>query len=233
MDKIKKYFSETIDNYDTVADRVVFKNEELHKNLIDAIPFKKNRAIKVLDLGCGTGHGMQVLCDLFLKAEVTGIDFSNKMIMQTKKYLSKYSKRIKLIENDFNKVDFEQEYDAIISAIAIHNSSHNLKKRLFKKIYNSLSRKGVFINGDFYADDSVSINKQLKKLYRDYLYRNLSGRELKVWLNHAFEEDKPMSLTKQFTILRRINFQQPKLLWRFNNEAIYIAYKNLTIHHKN
>ena len=59
--KMKKaifdHFSKTVDDYDTVCCRVVMKNEELHKTLVDAIPFDTEKEIRIMDLGCGTGHG--------------------------------------------------------------------------------------------------------------------------------------------------------------------------------
>ena len=53
----------------------------------------------------------------------------------------------------------------------------------------------------------------------------ITGDELKAWLRHAFEEDLPMSLSEQFTILKEIGFSNIKLLWLYNNQALHIAYK--------
>jgi hypothetical protein len=52
MNEIKKHFSKTVGDYDTVANRVVFKNDELHNELVKAIPFDKNKMLNILDLGC-------------------------------------------------------------------------------------------------------------------------------------------------------------------------------------
>lgn len=195
MDKILSHFSETVDDYDTVADKVVFKNEELHIKLVNAIPFKRDEKLNILDLGCGTGHGMKLVAELFPNSIITGIDFSPKIISKAKEKLLEFSKRVKLIEADFNEISFEN-YDVIISAIAIHNSTHTQKENLFNKIFNSLNRGGVFINADFFEDEPKEDNEHNQKQYEVFLRDNLSGNELKVWLKHAFEEDMPMSLSK-------------------------------------
>lgn len=225
MDKIKKHFSKTVDDYDTVADKVVFKNDELHEQLVRVITFDKNKELMILDLGCGTGHGMRLIAKLFPKSKITGIDFSPKMIEKSSENLSIFKSRIKLLEINFNDYPFNQKYDVIISAIAIHNSTHSQKKKLFKKIFNSLNDGGLFINADFYEHDSAEINDEMKNIYRKFLKENLSGNELEVWLEHAFEEDMPMSLAQQSLILKNNGFSDFKLIWMFNNEVIYVAKK--------
>ncbi|MCK5211944.1 methyltransferase domain-containing protein [Candidatus Parcubacteria bacterium] len=225
MNKIKTHFSKTVDDYDTVANKVVFKNNELHNELINAISFNRDKKINILDLGSGTGHGMELVAKRFPKAKITGIDFSPIMIEKAKKNLLPFSNRIKLLEIDFRDYDFNQKFDVVISAIAIHNITHKQKKWLFEKIFNSLNDGGLFINADFYEHESKIINDRIKAIYKNFLRKNLSGDELKTWLRHAFEEDMPMSLTKQTSALKKIGFDKFKLLWIFNNEIIYIANK--------
>ena len=227
MNKVKIHFSKTVYDYDTVADNVVFRNSELHNELVKAISFDKNKELNILDLGCGTGHGMKLVANLFPKAKITGVDFSPVMIRKAKKNLSSFSDRIKLLEIDFNDYEFDQKFDAIISAIAIHNITHKQKKNLYKKIFDSLNSGGSFINADFYEHEPKTINNKIKKIYENFLRRNLSGYELKIWLRHIFKEDMPMSLTKQLAILKKIGFDKFELLWVFNNEAIYIANKQI------
>ncbi len=225
QDKIKTHFSKTVADYDTVADDVVFKNNELHRELVNAVPFEKNRELEILDLGCWTGHGMEVILEEYPKAKITGVDFSATMIQRTKENLSYLSNRIDLWESDFMEFEFEKRYDVVISAVAIHNITHEEKKVLFEKIYDCLNDWGVFINADFYEHESDSVNEKLKKVYRKYLEQNLNWEELEVWLRHAFEEDMPMSLSKQESILKKVWFKEFNLCWLFNNEAVYIAKK--------
>lgn len=225
MDKIKTHFSKTVNDYNTVVDKVVFKNDELHNVMVNALSFDKDRELNILDLGCGTGHGMRLVAEHFPKAKITGIDFSSIMIEKAKNNLLFFSDRIKLLEADFNDYHFDSKYDAVISAIAIHNCTHDQKTILFKKISDSLNNGGLFVNADFYEHDSVDINNGIKVIYRNFLKQNLSGDELDVWLKHAFEEDKPMTLSQQSSILKEIGFSEFILLWIFNNEAIYVAKK--------
>ncbi|MCK5016616.1 MAG: class I SAM-dependent methyltransferase [Candidatus Peribacteraceae bacterium] len=225
MDEIRTHFSKTVDDYDTVSDKVVMKNNEMHKCLVDAISFEKNKELKILDLGCGTGHGMKLIMKMFPNAIATGIDYSHKMIEKSKKNLSEFLDRVVLVEEDFNKIDLTEKYDVIVSAAAIHNSSHENKQTLFKKIYNALKEDGIFINADFIRAQTDDLNNQYREIYRKFLENNLCREELKIWLKHAFEEDMPMKLSEQFIILKNHGFANVKIVWQFNHEVVYIAKK--------
>lgn len=225
MDDIKIHFTKTVGDYDTVADNVVFKNDELHEFLIDALDFEIERELKILDLGCGTGHGMGLIARKFPNAKIVGMDFSARMIEKAAVRLAEFGQRMQLIEGDFTEKDFLKGYDAIVSAVAIHNCTHEKKSALFAKIFDSLNDGGIFVNGDFYEHESPLMNQRLQALYRRFLEKNLSGEELQVWLRHAFEEDMPMKLSQQFQILENCGFNRMEIKWLYNNEAVYVAKK--------
>ena len=225
MADIYAHFSKTVNDYDIVADKVVMKNNELHDALVNAIAFAADKELNVLDLGCGTGHGLQLILEKFSNAQVTGVDFSPRMIAKSQKKLEKYGERVKLIEKDFNEMEFNEKYDVIVSALAIHNSSHQQKEALFKKIFQALNKDGIFINGDFVEGETSELNEQYRAVYKNFLENNLTGEQLKVWLRHAFEEDRPLALSQQFKLLKNLGFRELKLLWQFNNEVTYLAEK--------
>jgi len=225
MNNIYAHFSKNVNDYDTVSEKVVMKNTELHNALVGAISLDSNAKLDFLDLGCGTGHGMSLILDRFKNSKITGVDFSKKMIEKSKNKLSEFKGRFNLIEQDFNFMELGKNRDAIVSAIAIHNSTDAQKKELFKKIFNSLKTEGIFVNGDFTQAETPELDKQYHSIYRKYIENNLEGHELEVWLKHAFEEDMPMKLSEQFRILKEIGFKEIKLLWQFNNEAVYCAKK--------
>ena len=222
---IKTHFSRTVDDYDIVADKVVMKNDELHEIIVNAVPFERNQQLRILDLGSGTAFGMLLILRRFPYATIFGIDFSSKMIESARKNLVAYLEHVKLLEDDFTTAVFEKDFNIIMSPVTIHNISHKQKKLLFKKIYDSLSENGVFINGDFIEAEIAELNIQYQAIYRKFLESNLTGEELQVWLKHAFVDDKPMKLSEQFELLKDCGFKEISLLWQFNNEAVYIARK--------
>ncbi len=222
---ILSHFSKTVGDYDTVADKVVFKNEELHAELVATLPFQRAERLQILDLGCGTGHGVEMILKAYPHALVTGIDFSSRMIHQARKRLVHHARRVELIEADFTKLPLERTYDAVVSAVAIHNVSDTEKEKLFRRIAAALRKGGVFINGDFYRPETKQMREQLSGVYENFLKKNLSGAERATWLHHVRMDDKPMALSKQFSTLRKVGFAETRLIWLHNNEAVYAARK--------
>jgi len=214
------HFTKTVDDYNTVADKVVIKNNELHEQIVVAIPGSPSL---ILDLGSGTGHGMKLLNERFPDAMVYGIDFSPKMISQATSYLK--GGNFKLFKRNFIDINFEKTYDVIVSAVAIHNITHEQKKVLFAKIFAALKPGGLFINGDFVEGETEEEQEKYESEYRAYLNDNLSGHELRVWLHHAFEEDMPMKLSEQEHILKEIGFSSVDVTWKVLNEVVYVAKK--------
>ncbi len=225
MDQIHSHFSESVLDYDTVADKVVMRNDELHERLIGSVALDGSKELNILDLGCGTGHGISLLLTKFPNAKITGVDFCDRMIENAREKLKNSLKRVRLRGDDFRKMEFGEKYDAVVSAIAIHNVTHEEKNELFGKIYTSLNDGGVFVNGDFVGGETSEMDEQCKNVYQEFLKENLRGGELEAWLRHASEEDMPLALSKQYHMLRNHGFRGIKLVWQFNNEAVYIAEK--------
>lgn len=223
-DEMQEYFERQVGDYETLAEHVVIDNEGLHRELIGALPFSPDASIRILDLGSGTGHGMSLTLERFPRAEVVGVDFSSKMNRRAEGLLGPQG-RFTIVEADFTEpLSVESgSFDAVISAVAIHNVSHADKEALFGRIAEWLRPGGTFVNGDFYEGETPDVNAQLREVYEQYLRANLHGDELATWLRHAFEQDMPMKLSEQRQILEQLGFGGFDLCWTCNNEAVYAA----------
>ena len=83
MDDIKIHFSKTVEDYDTVADKVVFKNNELHDELIKVISFslvnesnkkKENYAVPI-----------EQIKEIRNFSEITNVPKAKKYLLKAKK----------------------------------------------------------------------------------------------------------------------------------------------------
>jgi len=223
--KIWTHFEKTINDYDTCDEFVVPGNEELHQKIIETLPYHSKNELKILEVGIGTGKLALSILSKFENSRITGIDFSKKMISKSKAKLSYFGDRFEAKEADFNEIELNTGFDAVISSITIHNSTDDDKQKLFKKIYNSLNDGGIFINGDFIKYNEGIEQKRQDQLYKMFLEENLHGHELQVWMKHAFEQDMPATIDNQFEWLREAGFKEPKIIWHFRNLAIYSAKK--------
>ncbi|OGK21461.1 16S rRNA (cytosine(1402)-N(4))-methyltransferase [Candidatus Roizmanbacteria bacterium RIFCSPHIGHO2_02_FULL_37_13b] len=227
MDKTVQYhFDKTVDDYDIFADDVVMKNNDLHQTITLAMAIPNDRITNILDLGCGTGYGSGMILRTYPQAKVTGVDFSQRMMTKAKINLNHFGDRIILLEEDFTTIKLENnKYNAVVSAIAIHNVTHSQKGKLFQSIYSWLKKGGCFINGDFIQGETALLDKEYRQIYSEYMLKRLRGKDLLIWLNHAFNQDTAMKLSEQFQLLAKVGFSKIELLWQFNNEAVYKAVK--------
>jgi SAM-dependent methyltransferase len=101
------------DHYYIIAERLfqnVDQELEFFRFVFDS--FAKNPVGKILDVGCGTGRHyiplMQEGC------EVTGLDQSQNMLDALKKKAEATKLKPRLFRKDMRKMDFADEFDAII-----------------------------------------------------------------------------------------------------------------------
>lgn len=141
MDEVKK----TIETYNKIADYYCPKTrqekflkweEDFIKRQLDYIGKKK---ALILDIGCGDGRH----CKLFEKngARAIGIDLSDSMIEQARRYYP---------EGDFRKMDMrhlaftENHFDGIWSSGSIYHVTKNEIGTVFKGFGGVLKDKGIF-----------------------------------------------------------------------------------------
>ena len=146
MSDLKTHFNETSKHYDNLVKKTIPKYDEMIEALVNSIPEKEN--LRILDLGCGTGNiSLQVL-ERFPDAKITCLDISDKMIEVAKEKLAGYE-NIEFVLGDFTIVDIIDDYDAIISSLALHHiRDENDKRQMYQCIYDSLKQDGVFYNAD-------------------------------------------------------------------------------------
>ncbi|RTL52671.1 MAG: malonyl-[acyl-carrier protein] O-methyltransferase BioC [Rhodocyclaceae bacterium] len=75
--EIRRAFSRAAPRYDAVADY----QREVGKRLLAGLPWSELSG-RVLDLGCGTGHGSALLSHAFAGLEVTALDFALPMVQR-------------------------------------------------------------------------------------------------------------------------------------------------------
>lgn len=160
--KVRKFFNEKIDTYDDVHNMFMNTKNEIGNNL-------DKDSKRILDLGGGTGLELIHIFELFPNIQVTVIDITENMLEKLKE--RDFSKNVTTICGDFFEVEFDRDYDAVISTSALHHFKYQEKKELYKKIFNCLKNNGQFINSDLIAPTEEIQNEQLDKLdnkYDDY-----------------------------------------------------------------
>ena len=93
--------------------------------LADTIPFEKDVAIKILDLGAGYGALTKFLLERFPKATAVCQDGSEEMAKLGRERMKGIARRFDHVICDFSRHGWSKlvggPFEAIVSSIAIHN----------------------------------------------------------------------------------------------------------------
>lgn len=117
------------------APRFLYEDEIVKKQIKKII---QNKPLKVLDIGCGAGHGI-TLCPKCI--EYSGIDVSQKMLDIAKKYLPSKNFVLTSVENS----PFEDNsFDICVSFYGALSHVSSIEKAI-REINRILSNSGIFL----------------------------------------------------------------------------------------
>jgi len=135
-----------------------------------------------LDLGCGDGILSQKILSKHPEARGVLIDFSRPMLKKAREALGGVSKALDFVEADFSSPNWPSKaagpnmntFDLVVSGYAIHHQSAEVKRSIYKSIYELLNHGGLFVNIDHVAsptelirDISNNIFLQNLKIYHE------------------------------------------------------------------
>jgi 2-polyprenyl-3-methyl-5-hydroxy-6-metoxy-1,4-benzoquinol methylase len=142
-----------------------------------------NLEMVIGDFACGTGYGTAMLG---LKARnVTGIDINKNVIDKISKRYSKF-KNLKFVHKSLTKLDFNGEFDLIISFETVEHLEEVDIKKVFKLFNKSLKKNGELIFSVPYMQEKsdVAINLGF------HLTFYINEEKLESWLKDAGFEVK-------------------------------------------
>jgi cyclopropane fatty-acyl-phospholipid synthase-like methyltransferase len=190
---LKKYYDETWDpKYHTLhvgffgnEAKTLFKAyEDATLNLIKKLneTSKITKGSIVLDIGCGTGRTLIYICEKY-GCKGVGVDISDEMIKDAKKYLTEVNKNlknkklnIKFIRGSGSKLlnifKKGEKFTHIISEDAIFLVVN--KKSLFKNLYRLLIPGGALAIADFLSERP---KKELTEKEENLIYKLVNWTE--------------------------------------------------------
>jgi len=160
----------------------------------------------ILDLGCGNGNVTSKILQLFPESNFTLLDASQEMITLCKARFKTY--KVKYVKSYFNDYRFKSDYYNLITAgFSLHHCDSEEKKSLFKRIYKSLKKGGVFSFSDLMVNKNKPEHSKLLKEWEAFVNRNFPDGEKWEWLmEHYNEFDYPDDYTDQMQWLKEAGF---------------------------
>lgn len=151
---IREMFSRIAPTYD-VLNRTLSASidQRWRKKAIAYIPLKEN--LKILDLCAGTLDLTLAILQKFPNAQVTALDFSEKMLeIGEKKIPPEKKAQVQILVGDAMNLEFEPEtFDAVICGFGMRNVVDN--ERCLQQIYKVLAPLGRVIILEFFKPISL------------------------------------------------------------------------------
>jgi tRNA (cmo5U34)-methyltransferase len=222
MDTIRKHFEEEAREFDRIIVTLIPDYPRMVEALVAAIPFDSSLPLRVIDLGCGTGTVAERVLDSFPNAQVTCLDLAENMIAMARAKLGHHP-HVHYVVDNFNRFDFDRNFDVVVSSLALHHLVTNDDKRQFyRRIYESLRSGGIFYNADVVLGSSDFLQSLYMQQWRTFMSRNVSHEEIEIkWIPKYQAEDRPAKLMDQLAWLTEIGFADVDVIWKHYNFAVY------------
>ncbi len=218
----RKHFDKDAEEYDGFIPKVVPYYYEKIMALVNALPFPDDSSLEILDLGSGTGAVTRVIKERYPEARVTCLDVSENMLAKAEERLNNF-RGITFVPGDFNSIEYEEEYDAVVTSLALHHLGSEAKKlENYRRIYRALKPGGVFYNADVVAGPGSYLEALYIEKWKEFMRKSFSEEEIEnEWLRRHAEEDHPVSLHIHFKLLQEAGFKEIEVVWKYYHGAVF------------
>jgi tRNA (cmo5U34)-methyltransferase len=188
-----------------------------------------NQTRKVLELGCGDGRVTNELLKVDANLEGTLIDGSSEMIENAKKRLKSYH-GLKFIQTTFQELVnsnlLSENFDFVVSSLAIHHLQKDEKKVLFGYVYNNLNSKGFFLNIDVVRAPTETLENWYLKLWKEWIMENDSMEHLESFQNIPDQyknnpDNNPDKLENQLKLQKSVGFNNVDCYYKYGIFSVY------------
>ena len=135
--------------------------------MAEGLPDKLRAGAELADIGCGSGHAINVMAQAFPASRFTGIDFSDEGLAAARAEASQWGlNNATFVAKDVAALDIADAYDVITAFDAIHDQAH--PAQVLANIYRALRPSGVFLMIDVKASSRLEDNIGVP--FAPYLY---------------------------------------------------------------
>jgi 2-polyprenyl-3-methyl-5-hydroxy-6-metoxy-1,4-benzoquinol methylase len=125
--------------------------------MADGLPERLQAGAELADIGCGSGHSINVMAQAFPASKFTGIDFSEEGLSVGRAEGQRRGlTNTSFLQHDVATLDITEVYDAITAFDAIHDQAH--PAQVLANIHRALRPGGVFLMVDIKASSQLEDN---------------------------------------------------------------------------
>jgi len=225
---VKALFDKAAQTYDRARRQLVPCFDDFYGTVLDLIPYERDSAIRILDIGAGTGLLAALLAQAFPQARLTLVDISEEMLEQARQRFRAEPGRFRFHALDFAEEPLWGEYEAAVSALSIHHVSAGAKRLVFQRVYSALREGGVFIN----ADQVLGPTPEIDRRYHEAWLRQARGRgaaedDITAALERM-QQDDMSTLAWQLEQLENVGFEMVNCWYKNYGFVVYSGRKGAT-----
>jgi 2-polyprenyl-3-methyl-5-hydroxy-6-metoxy-1,4-benzoquinol methylase len=125
--------------------------------MAEGLPERLRNGVDVADIGCGSGHAINVMAQAFPASRFTGIDFSDEgLAVGAAEAQSRGLTNATFVKADVSQLDLTESYDVVTVFDAIHDQAQPAK--VLSNIHRALRPDGVFLMVDIKASSRLEDN---------------------------------------------------------------------------
>jgi len=147
-----------VDRYDRMQDRYLIDRGERFDVIVRMVLATQGDSPRILDLGCGTGSLMEAVLAGMPASRAVGIDLDSTLLPLARARLARFGRRADLRLGDLREdgwaVNLGGQFDAAVSATALHWISPEQLAALYRRVAGVLKPGGIFLNADHVASES-------------------------------------------------------------------------------
>ena len=218
---IRDVFDRSAQIYDRGRWQLVPCFDDFYDALVSQLPFEAGAKLRILDLGAGTGLLSLFVSERFPSAELVLVDASPEMLQRARDRFAGQPGRFEFTVADFSEGLPPGEFDAVVSALAIHHLDDEAKQALFQGVYQGLRAGGVFIDADQVCGSTPEIEARYRETWlRQVRACGVSEGDLAAALERM-KEDRMAPLQAHLLWLTEAGFQAVDCWYRSYNFAVF------------
>ena len=218
-------FDAAAEDYDRARRQLVPGLDRAYGAVLKSIPYKRGREIRVLDLGAGTGLLSAMVAGKFPNSRVTLVDISVGMLRVARRRLNEEfpgeAGRFEFRTMDFARKALSGEFDLVVSALSIHHLTDRDKQELFRRVRDSLTDDGYFVNADQISGATLEEEERLQKWWLGRVRKaGVSEKDLDAALTRM-RADKNATLEAQLGWLEGVGFEAVRCVYQHHRFVVY------------
>lgn len=220
----RQHFNLMADQYDELFVTHIYAYDVLHEMILTMLPFPQERALRVLELGVGTGNLTARVLERFPQSTVVGYDLSSEMLARARAKLASAGERVHLHEGDISQTAYPGLFDAVISAIAVHHVPPRAKSILFHRLFDTLRPGGVLILGDSFQAATPTLGDRYRALSTQALAEQ-GVTQTPVYATYRSRNNQPSggestSVQKYLLWMQQAGFTNVDCVWKHFTRAV-------------